>query len=122
MTSHLGMEIPWEPLVPAVAPLVQLGLHCCPASVNLVWLSRVVWAHVLGNALHRTLVTKAIALAAQVPEPIPAGSLESRLKGDVWDLLAAQRALPTWVDGDPLIVAPPLQDIANYRGPGIVTG
>ena len=111
MVSHLEMDIPWQSLVPALAPLVQNGLPSCPASVHLVLLSHACWAPYLGDALHSTLVGKALALAARVPEQVPPTTLESRLKSEVWNLLAAQRPSQTWLSDDPLMLheGPPLK-------------
>ena len=111
-STHLGMEIPGPPLEPAIAPLLHNGFLACSAGVHLVLLSRAVWGQFLGNALHSTLVVKVVALAARLPEPAPTMSLESRLKNEVWDLLAAQRRSQT----KPLILPtqPPLK-IANNR-------
>ena len=111
MSTHLHMDIQGPTLAPTIAPLLAHGLPACPASVHLVMLSRATWAPFIGNALHSTLTTKVLALAARVAEPVPAASLESQLKSEVWDLLAAQRPAQTWVDEAPLILPaqPPLK-------------
>ena len=82
-----------------------------PRDRALVMLPRATWAPFIGNALHSTLTTKVLALAARVAEPVPAASLESQLKSEVWVLLAAQRPAQTWVDEAPLILPaqPPLK-------------
>ena len=111
MATHLAMDIQGPTLAPAIAPLLAQGLPACPASVHLVLLSRDTWAPFIGNALHSTLTAKLLALAAQAAEPVPTTTLESQLKSELWDLLAAQRPSQTWVDEEPLILPaqPPLK-------------
>ena len=111
MATHLDMEVHGPTLAPAIAPLLAQGLPACATSVHLVLLSRETWAPFMGNALHSALTTKLLALAAGVAEPVPATTLETQLKQELWDVLAAQRPSQTLFDEAPLLLPaqPPLK-------------
>ena len=80
-------------------------------------LSRETWAPFMGNALHKTLTTKLLALAAGVAEPVPTTTLEAELKRELWELLAAQRPSQTWLDEAPLLLPaqPPLKRSRTFE-------
>ena len=117
MATHLDMEVHGPTLAPAIGPLIAQGLPACATSVHLVLLSRETWAPFMGNALHSTLTTKLLALAAGVAEPVPTTPLEAQLKRELWDLLAAQRPSQTWLDEAPLLLPaqPPLKRSRTFE-------
>ena len=86
--AHLNIDVPESVLMCVFDPWWDRGLPLCPMSVYLLLMAQHVMQPIIGETPQAADRARLLAMAAKVPEPLAATSLDEGLKREVCALLA----------------------------------